>query len=226
MNELLFFFQAIISLGFVLLAFRLGYVYLVGLVAALVALMNIFVIKQMTLFGFAITGGNVLYASIFLSTDIISEHYGKEKALQTVRIGFGVGIFFLLMSQFILRFTPNEFDIAQPAFKTLFKLAPRIVIGSLAAYLMAQHADVLIFHFLKKTTQGKFLWLRNNLSTLCSQLIDTLTFTLIAFYGVFPNLWEILLTTYVVKIIIAALDTPFIYLSKMPFFLPNDLKKT
>ena len=113
MNDTLFIIQTIIGLALVLAAFRLGYVWQVALVASQVALMNIFVLKSMNIFGLVVTGGNVLYASIFLSTDLIAEHYGKEKALQTVRIGFAVSIFFLIMSQFIRIYIPvkEEFPL-------------------------------------------------------------------------------------------------------------------
>ena len=221
MNELLFFLQTIVSLVFTLVAFRLGYTYLVGLIAGQVVLMNIFVVKQMTLFGFVVTGGNVLYASIFLGTDLLAEHYGKEKAYEAVRIGFCVSLFFLIMSQFILKYTPFKEDIAQPAFITLFTLTPRIVLGSMAAYLLAQHADVFLFHKILEKTGKKWLWLRNNGSTFCSQLLDTVTFTLIAFLGVYPNILMLIISTYIIKIIVAMLDTPFIYLSKLRPFTPE-----
>ena len=224
MNELWFFSQTLISLFFTLIAFRLGYTFLIGLISAQVVLMNVFVVKQLTLFGLAVTGGNVLYASIFLGTDIIAEHYGRDKAYEAVRIGFGVSIFFLIMSQFILSYIPNEYDIAQPSFKILFSLTPRIVLGSMAAYLISQHIDVFLFHKIKQKTGGKWIWLRNNGSTFCSQLLDSVTFTLIAFGGVYHNIIELILTTYVIKIVVAAIDTPFIYLSKLNFFMPNSIK--
>lgn len=212
-NELLFIIMSLVSLGFVLLAFRLGKAWLIGLICADVILMNIFVVKGMYLFGLAATGGNVLYASIFLATDILCEHYGKQEAIRAVRIGFFVSIFFLIMSQFILKFIPADYDFAQGAMKNLFMLTPRIVLGSMIAYLISQHLDVWLYNKIKEKTKGKMLWLRNNGSTWVSQLVDSIIFTVIAFAGVYP-LFELILFTYIIKIIVAILDTPFIYLSK------------
>ncbi|MFH0952413.1 MAG: queuosine precursor transporter [Patescibacteria group bacterium] len=220
-NEWLFIIMSLVSLAFVLIAFRMGKSWLIGLVAANVILANIFVVKGMYLFGMAATGGNVVYASIFLATDLLAEHYGKKEARQAVLIGFFVALFFLITSQFIIRFTPADWDIAQGAFETIFTLTPRIVIGSLVAYLISQNIDISIFHRIKEKTRGRWLWLRNNGSTFVSQGIDSVIFTMIAFWGVYPDLWQLVLFTWIIKIIVAALDTPFIYLSG--HFRPKEL---
>lgn len=227
-NEVLFILMSLVSLGFVLLAFRLGKTWLIALIAVNAVLMNIFVVKQMTLFGLAATGGNVLYASIFLSTDLLAEHYGRSQALRAVRIGFFASIFFLIASQFILRFAPNDWDIAQESFKLLFSVTPRIVAGSMIAYLISQHFDVYFFEKIKKITKGKYLWLRNNASTFTSQFIDSVIFTYIAFYGVpgFEKLGEIILFTWFIKIIVAVLDTPFMYLSTLKIFETKSLQES
>jgi len=220
-NELLFILMTLISLFFVLLAFRLGKTYLVALIAVMAVIMNIFVIKGMYLFGLAVTGGNVMYASIFLATDLLSEYYGKKTATKAVMIGFFASVFFLITSQLILRFAPADYDIAQEAFKTLFTLTPRIVIGSMVAYLVSQNLDIWTYTKIKKLTQGKHLWLRNNGSTWTSQLVDSIIFTVIAFAGVYP-LFELILFTYIIKIVVAGIDTPFIYLAKI--FKPKELQ--
>jgi len=219
-NELLFVLMTLISLFFVLLAFRLGKTYLVALIAVMAVIMNIFVIKGMYLFGLAVTGGNVMYASIFLATDLLSEYYGKKTATKAVMIGFFGSVFFLITSQLILQFAPADYDIAQDAFKTLFTLTPRIVIGSMVAYLVSQNLDIWTYTKIKKLTKGKHLWLRNNGSTWTSQLVDSIIFTVIAFAGVYP-LFELILFTYIIKIVVAAIDTPFIYLAKI--FKPKEL---
>ncbi|MBU0683760.1 MAG: queuosine precursor transporter [Candidatus Omnitrophica bacterium] len=223
MNETYFVLMSLISLGFMLLAFRLGKSWVVGLIAVNAVLMNIFVLKGMYLFGLAATGGNVLYASIFLGTDLLAEYYGKKEAMRAVMVGFFASLFFLVMSQFILKFVPADYDFAQDAFKIIFTLTPRIIAGSMIAYLISQNLDVWLFHKIKKKTGSKHLWLRNNGSTWASQAIDSVVFTLIAFWGVFPDIWQIILFTYIIKIIVAAIDTPFIYLSKK--LLPKELKK-
>lgn len=219
-NELLFVLMSLITLFFVLAAFKLGKVWLIALIAVMAVMMNIFVIKGMYLFGLAVTGGNVVYASTFLGTDLLNEYYGKKTATKAVMIGFFVSIFFLITSQLILRFAPADYDIAQSSFETLFTLTPRIVLGSMIAYLVSQNLDVFTYDKIKKLTKGKHLWLRNNASTWTSQLVDSIIFTVIAFAGVYP-IFELILFTYIIKIIIAAIDTPFIYLSKL--FKPKEL---
>ena len=225
-NETLFIVQSLISLMFALFAFKMGRKWLIAFLAVNVVLMNIFVLKQMTLFGMAATGGNVLYATVFLCTDLLAEHYGKKEALRAVRIGFFASVFFLVMTQFILKFMPNDWDFAQGSFETIFTLSPRIVGASMATYLVSQHLDVHIFHKIKKMTGGKLLWLRNNGSTFVSQFVDSAMFTLLAFYGVpgFEAIFQIIIFTWIIKIMIAVLDTPFMYLSRLPFFESGDLQ--
>lgn len=119
--------------------------------------------------------------------------------------------------QIALLFKPHASDFAQPALETIFGLLPRIAFGSLLAFVISQSLDVHLFHwFKKKFPRDSQLWIRNNGSTMISQLIDTFVFTSIAFLGVFPlHDWiQIFMTTYVLKWIVAMLDTPFVYFAK------------
>lgn len=226
-NEVIFILHILIALFFILIAFKIGFHWLLALIAVQAVLMNIFVLKMMNIFTLEVTGGNVLYASIFLGTDIICEHYGKNKARQAVWIGFFASVFFIIMSQFIMWYYPSSLDdgaFLHNTLSTIFTTTPRIVLASMGAYLISQHLDITIFNFLKKITKGKYLWLRNNGSTIVSQLIDTIFFTFVGLYGIVAtneNVWQIILFTYIVKVIIAALDTPFIYLSKTRLFKPG-----
>ncbi len=175
---------------------------------------NLQVVKTIVLFGFAATLGNVVYGSIFLSTDLLEELYGKEEARKAVWFGFASLITMTVLMQIALQFKPSPEDFSQPHLEAIFSIMPRIALGSLTAYLVAQHHDVWAFGFWRKLTGGKHLWLRNNLSTMVSQLIDTTIFCTIAFWGEFPmNIWwQIFWTTYIFKFIVAIFDTPFIYL--------------
>lgn len=211
---MLFIIMMLISLSFCLAAFYLGKAYLYGFVAAAMVLMNIFVVKGVYIFGIATAGGNVLYATIFLATDLLNEYWGRKEAQQAVWLGFFVTIFFLIMSQLFLRMLPADYDIAQSAMETIFGFLPRVALGSLIAYLVSQSLDVYLYQRIKKITGEKMLWLRNNASTAVSQLVDTVLFTLIVFWGIYPNLLEFILFAYILKLIIAAVDTPFMYLSK------------
>jgi hypothetical protein len=217
MNEALWLSFAFIDLLAVVLLFRFfGRVGLFAFISFSLVLCNIQVMKTVELFGLTTTLGNILYAGTFLATDMIGEFYGKKEAKRAVLLGFATLALATLYMQIALYFTPAEGDFAQEHLSNLFGFLPRIALGSTAAYLVSQWHDVWAFHYLKEKTKGRMLWLRNLLSTSVSQLLDSVVFVLIAFYGVFdgPVLVEILITTYLMKLIVACLDTPFIYLAK------------
>ncbi|MBN1868370.1 queuosine precursor transporter [Candidatus Sumerlaeota bacterium] len=230
-NEAVFFLHVLIVLSAVVFAARMGRIWLVSLMCAMLVLMNVFVMKQMRLFGMDVTGGNVLYAAVFLTTDILAEHHGKKAAYRAVRIGFFVSIFFVLMSQTILLYAPNAFDAeldgqptlgAHAAMNRLFSLSWRIVGASMVSYLIVQHLDVWLYGFWRRATKGRFLWLRNNASTWVSQFVDTIVFTVLAFAGTGFPIFNMIVFTYIVKIVVAAIDTPFLYLTKTRLLAPCD----
>jgi len=205
------------DLSVVLLAFRLwGKNGLYAMIACSGIICNIQVVITVQLFGLVATLGNVVYASIFLATDILSEHFGPRAARKGVWIGFFTLIWATVAMQFAVHFVPDESDFMLGHVRELFSLMPRVVLASLAAYLISQHHDIWAFAFWKKRTSGKHLWLRNNASTLISQLMDSLVFTLIAFIGEFDTgvLIQILITTYLMKVVVSVADTPFVYLSR------------
>jgi len=175
-------------------------------------LANIQVIKTIELFGFVTTLGNVMYGTSFLATDILSECYGEKEAKKGVLIGIFSIIATTLIMQVCLWFTPHASDTSSVALNTIFSLLPRIAIASITAYMISQNFDVWFYNHLKRR-YPKHLWLRNNISTMTSQLLDNTIFTLMAFWGVFPVdvIWQIFATSYVMKWFVALLDTPVIY---------------
>lgn len=207
----------IVDLSFVLLAYKLfGKNGLYAMIAMSIIIANIQVLKTVSMLGLVVTLGNVLYGSVFFATDLLNEFYGKKEAQKAVWIGFFVMVVATLYMQIALLFTPDVSDFAHPLLEGLFSFLPRIVFASLVAYLISQMHDVWAYNFWKKFTKGKHLWLRNNASTWISQLIDSIVFSFIAFFGVFPIdiFWQILLTTYLFKIVVAVIDTPFMYYAK------------
>lgn len=216
MNTIFFLINGAIVLSLIVFMTRLGKDYLIALIAVSTVLANIFVLKQMNIFGWEATGGNIMYAAIFYMTDILHECYGTKTARKAVLIGFISSLFFLTMSQLILLYQPNSYDIAHDSFVTLFTVTPRIILGSLVAYLVSQNLDIWVYKKIKSITGEKLLWVRNNISTIIAQFVDTIIFHSIAFYGVFPIevLINITIFTFAIKIIIAAFDTPFLYIAK------------
>jgi queuosine precursor transporter len=218
-NELLWLAMLLANFLLIIFAYKLfGKWGLIMWIPVSVIVANIQVVQTVKLFGLAATLGNIVYATSFLVTDILSENYGKQEAKKAVWIGFFSLISMTLLMNLALYFKPLEGDefalITHEATATIFKLMPRIAVASLIAYLLSQRHDVWAFHLWKKRFHKENqLWLRNNLSTMISQLIDSSVFVLIAFYGVFETgvLIEIFITTYFLKWIVAAADTPFVY---------------
>ena len=155
----------------------------------------------------------VAYAITFLCTDVIGELYGKEEANKTVRLGFILQLFSIGLLYVAIKLPPAPFMIEyNEVFQQVLGQSLRVVIASLIAYAISQFNDVYIFHKLKDIHGSKHKWLRNNLSTITSQLIDTSIFITIAFYGIVPNLWALILGQFTIKVVLALLDTPFFYL--------------
>ncbi|MBO6147414.1 MAG: queuosine precursor transporter [Lachnospiraceae bacterium] len=218
-NELIFFITVLVFLGSVLLLYKLfgkNGLYAFAIFGTLLG--NVAVCKNVDIFGAATTTGNVLYASTFLVTDILSEKYGKKDASKAVAYSFSVMLLWMLGTQLILWFTPNANDYINDSLKIVFGLVPRITVASLIGFVCSQNLDVFLYHYIWSRTGDSraWLWLRNNGSTLTSQLIDTVLFVCIAFWGVYPTgvFLSILITTYVFKAIVALLDTPYIYLAR------------
>ncbi len=168
--------------------------------------------------------GTILFASTFLCTDILSEYYGKEKAKMNVLIGFCAFLFMTLLMVITLGFKPSSNDWIQDSLSNVFTPMTRFFIASMIAYLISQYFDVWFFSYLKKITSEKYLWFRNNLSTVVSSLVDNTIFSLFAWILLNPepiNLYNVImiyiLGTYFLRIFIAFLDTPFIYFAK--FFI-------
>ncbi len=226
MNETLWIIFALVDLCMVLAVYRLfGRVGLFGLMVFNLLLCNIQVLKTVELFGLTTTLGNVLYASVFLATDLLSEFHGKREARKGVLLGFVTLLMMVTYMQVALYFRPATDDFAQPHLQALFGFMPRIALASMVAYLVSQLHDVWAFHAIRERTGGRMLWLRNNASTMVSQFLDSAIFCTIAFWGLFPVnvFWEIMLSTYIIKVVVAVLDTPFIYLARR-FFPGGDVE--
>lgn len=171
--------------------------------------------KLTTIFGFSLTVGGLGYAITFPITDIVSDVLGKKKARELVMLGLIAYVITTVYSIVAIKVPAASFWVEnQGAYETTFGMVPRIVVGSMAAYLVSQLHDLWSFHFWKKITSGKHLWLRNNLSTITSQLIDSAVFVSIAFAFTvdWATLGELVIGQYVIKVAIAAIDTPFVYM--------------
>ena len=174
--------------------------------------------------------GTILFASTFLCTDILSEYYGKEKARKNVLIGFCSFFLMTILMLVTIGIQPAEDEwvsMVQESLAILFTPMTSIFVASMIAYLISQYFDIWFFSYLKTVSSNKLLWLRNNVSTAVSSLIDNTIFSIFAWIILNPNpfpLSDVIMTfilgVYLLRVFIALLDTPFIYLAK--YFIPKE----
>lgn len=184
----------------------LNSVFVVSLVVS-----NIVAAKIVSFWGLVAPAAIVIYPITFLITDIIGELWGRDEANRTVRLGLMCQLISLALIAAAIALPVAPFADNQAAFASIMGNTFRMVFASLVAYMAAQSWDVFIFHLLKDRTHGQHKWLRNNASTMSSQMIDTVIFILIGFYGVVPNIWAMAISQYIIKFSFALLDTPIFY---------------
>lgn len=183
---------------------------------------NIEVLILVNAFGMQQTLGNVLFASTFLVTDILSEVSGKERANQAVNIGILTSICFIALSQSWFLYTPSGDDYIFGHVQAIFSNTPRMMLVGLLVYAIVQRFDVWAYHKWWEFTKRKygdsrrFLYLRNNASTLVSQILNTILFTFGAFWGTYDTqtLISIALSSYVIFIFTSLADTPIVYIAR------------
>lgn len=223
-NEILLILSLIIIFGSTLVTYYMfGKAGLYAMTAIATISANIECLIMVNAFGMEQTLGNVLFAVTFLITDIIGENEGKKAANKAVGIGIFTSVFFIIITQSWLLYIPSESDWVRPAISEVFSNTPRMMLSSLVVYAISQFVDVQLYHWWWKLTEKlsgskeKFLWLRNNGSTLISQILNTALFTLFAFWGIYDisTLLSIMLSSYVIFIVTSLCDTPVIYLSRI-----------
>lgn len=190
------------------------FVYLNALFVGLLVISNILAVKLFSIGEYMLPGAAIVYVVTYLLTDVIGEVYGKEAARKTVTAGFFTQVMAMIFIFLTIQLPAAPIFALNTEFEAILGGSFRVMIASLAAYLMSQHFDVFIFHKLKAKHGESKLWLRNNLSTMSSQLIDTTIFIVIAFIGTMPLsvLGGMIVTQYVFKLIVAVVDTPIAYL--------------
>lgn len=218
MNEILVVVMFLLGFSFILLSYRIwGKTGLYIWIAISAIIANIQTTKSIEVFGIPMVLGTILYSSSFLVTDILSENYGEKEARKAIHIGFFAMVTMTLLMTLTIYFIPSPQDFAHESIKTIFSIMPRIILGSFIAYYISQFHDVSAYQFWrKKWPADKHFWVRNNLSTLVSQFIDSAIYVLIVWTGVFEFnvIIKLLFSTYIAKVVIAVLDTPFLYVAK------------
>lgn len=181
-------------------------------------LANVIGVKIVNIGPVATSFGIWLVPIAFLITDVLAEVKGRKSVTSLIWSTVIALIFSYIFIQLSVLAAPaDRFSETNSAYTTIFQGSARIFLASIAAFLLSQFHDIWAFEFWKNKTHGKFLWLRNNLSTMVSQFIDTVIFMFLAFYHIAPNfdamfIWQLIIPYYILKIILAAIDTPLVYL--------------
>ncbi len=222
-NELLLIGSVILIYSVVIISYKLfGKNGLFAMTSIATILANIEVLMLVDAFGIRQTLGNVMFASTFLITDILSENEGKKTASTAVWIGVFTSLVMLIFTQYWMLYVPSADDWAREPISQIFSTTPRLMLASFTGYVLSQRLDVWLYHkwwdfTSKKCGDNKrFLWIRNNFSTLISQVVNTIIFTLIAFGGWYDNktLFTVMLSSYIVYVFTSLLDTPCVYIAR------------
>lgn len=214
MNEVVFILH-ILCIAFALLYFlKKGKSALIAVSAFLAVLANIFVFKQIQLFGLQVTCSDALMVGSVLAIGLLQEYYGEGAANQAIKISFGLLFFFAILSQIHLIYQPSTFDQTQSSFQTILGLAPRIVFASFVAFYVMQKCNVYVLQLMKNKFSSLHFPARLMIAGGISQVIDTLLFGYLGLYGVVHSLYHIFVLSLILKIGILLIHTPILSLSK------------
>lgn len=212
-NEILLFIQVLVCFTGTVLAYRLfGKIGLFVVATAAVCYANAEVACQADIFGLAVSLGNVTFVANALCQDILTQTEGEKISKHLVWTGFFASIFIVIVSQVSIRFNPNEFDVIHPYFSEVFGQFSIVAIISLLVFLISNRLNVKIYSLVGKLTTK--IWIRTVSSTGISQAVDTILFTsgccMFKVFG-WDTLWELILTTYTIKMVIMLFEIPFVY---------------
>ncbi len=207
MNELIFFFHIVAILSFLAIANRYGKEALISFFCVSALFANVFVTKQIDLFGANVTCTDAFAVSCMISLNLLQEKYGKALAKKAIWIAFMILSYFTLMSQIHLFYTPNHYDQSQSAFEMVFAHTPRLLAASLGVAFIVQRIDVHIFGLIKSKFPTNFFF-RFGGAFLVSQMIDTMLFSLIGLKGLVANIVDIMIVSFFVKLAIFFLMSP------------------
>ena len=225
LSVILFLFSAVIIL-FMFRYFGLAGLYVYSAISTVIANIQVLKLGKFSLISDPMALGTVTFATIFLSNDIITEHFGKQAAQKNIWLSFITQIIVTCVMIIAIGFKPVDGDGAHDAISMLFLPAPRLLLASLTAFLISQFININIFQRLSRFYNEKKLWLRSNLSLMISAFIDNSVFSLLAWVILAPNpvsnttlIYTYILGTYAFIIILSLFSTPIIYLSH--YFKPE-----
>ena len=217
MNHLYLLIEIVVVFGLLLVAKKFfGKVGVFAWIAIATVFANIFEAKNIMLFGLNLAAGHVMFGSVFLATDILSECYGVKDAKKGVWMGLLADVALIACSQLCRLYIPSGLDSANEAVQRLFSMSLRITTASAVMFFISNWCDVLLFNKIRAMTKGKYLWLRNNVATIVCNCLENFLFYFLAFYPSFSGaqIVSMGLATCLLEIVIGVCDTPFLYLAR------------
>ncbi|PCH56949.1 MAG: hypothetical protein COC15_02180 [Legionellales bacterium] len=200
-NEILFFINILVAGGCTVLCCRFGAIGLACWATAQGLLANIFVLKQIVLFGLNVTASDIFIISSMFSVTLLQELFDETIAQKTILASSLALLLFAMVSQLHLAYVPSSSDFAQAAYETLFKPHLRIILASIFAYWLSMQANLFLLRWIHKVLPKISLQLRTVLSLCIAQLLDTILFALLGLYGLLDNLEQIILFSFTIKLI-------------------------
>lgn len=219
LNSLLFITSCSIVMVCALLSLKQGKTMLIAWIALLGILANLFVLKQISLFGLNATASDVFAVGSLLGLNLLREHYNLKACKQAIWVSFACMVFFTVMGQIHLFYQPSPYDDSQTAYQFLLQPNPRIMAASMLVFFSIQWFDVFFYHFILKRWL-RSLWARNAASLITSQSLDTILFTFLGLYGIVDSLGQIIVVSLTIKLMAIGLMVPVTSLSKR--VKPND----
>ena len=214
MNETLFLAQIIVVIAFGYVALKIGKSALTAWICLQAVLANLFVLKQISLLGFDVTCGDVFAVGGIFGLNLLREYGGKDAAKQALKCCFFLMLFFVAMAQLHLLYQPNTHDTSQSAFEAILSSSPRLLCASLIAFFVSQAIDLRLFSLLKERSPSLPLSVRNGISLISAELLDTLLFSVLGLWGLVANLTDIIVLSFLIKLILIGCMSPLIHLSK------------
>lgn len=213
-NELIFCLQALLVGLSALTSLHFGRSALVGFISMQCVLANLFVTKQITLFGFTATCSDAFSIGAVLGLNLLQEYYGQVVAQRAIWINFLLLTFYTAMSCIHLMYLPHPADTAHTHFYEILNVMPRIAAASFFVYILVQYLDSIIYANLRELMTGKYLLLRTWLSIATVQLVDTILFSFLGLYGIVDDVVHIIAISYAIKLLAVFLATPCVAFSQ------------
>lgn len=219
-NELIFFGYIFAVSTFTLIALKISKEALISLICVQYILVNLFVTKEISLFGFTATASDAIAVGIALALNLLQEYYQKATAQKTIWISFFCAIYYIIISQFHLAYMPGPTDISSAHFQILLSPMARIICASLFVYLLVAHIESYLYHYLSHKFENRFFIIRNYSSVAITQFIDTVLFSFLGLYGINESfnsvntILQIIAISYAIKLVVILVAAPFLSLSK------------